>query len=121
MLKFIGLPSPSAFIKKFLLVADKNNYDIQVPKNIKKEYFNLDETFLIFSSSDQIDNVVRKIGRNDSYIYNHETKFIHNNERISKKRQTTAREYIELLDNKDPNKRHMKKLRQCFIYESQYF
>lgn len=52
VLKFIGLPSPSAFIKKFLLSADKSNYDVQVPKNVKKEYFNIEETFLIFSSEE---------------------------------------------------------------------
>ena len=111
MLKFIGLPSPSAFVKKFLLIADKNNYDIQVPPNVKKEYFNLEETFLIFNSEEQIDYVVRKIGKNDSFTYNHEIKYVFNKERISKKRQITAREYIELLENRDPTKRHMKKLR----------
>ena len=66
---------------------------------MKKEYFNIEETFLLFSSEEQIDNVVRKVGRNDSYIYNHETKFHHANERIVKKRQITAREYIEMLEN----------------------
>jgi CYTH domain-containing protein len=71
----------------------------------------------MFTHEDQIDNVVRKIGKNDSYIYSHETKFLYNNERIQKKRQITAREYIELLDQKQPNKKHIKKLRQCFIYE----
>lgn len=44
-----------------------------------------------------------------------------NNERIAKKRQVTAREYIELLDTKDNGKKIIKKLRQCFIYEQQYF
>jgi hypothetical protein len=33
------MPSPSAFIKKFLLIADKKSYDICVPKNVKKEFF----------------------------------------------------------------------------------
>lgn len=68
-----------------------------------------------------IDNVVRKIGKNDSFIYHHETRYLINNERIIKKRQITAREYIELLENKEPNNKHMKKLRQCFTYEQQYF
>ena len=36
---------------------------------------------------------------------------IQNNERIAKKRQTTAREYIELLDQRDKDKRVIKKLR----------
>ena len=48
VLKFIGLPSPSTFIKKFLLISDKQNYDLTVPRNVKKEYFNIEETFLIF-------------------------------------------------------------------------
>ncbi|CDW87597.1 UNKNOWN [Stylonychia lemnae] len=121
VLKFIGLPSPSTFIKKFLLIADKNNYDIQVPRNVKKEYFNIEETFLLYTAEEQIDNVARKIGKNDSFIYYHETKTMQNNERIVRKRQITAREYIELLDQKDNAKKVIKKLRQCFIYESQYF
>jgi hypothetical protein len=39
VLKFIGMPSPSNFIKKFLLIADKKSYDTNLPKNVKKEYF----------------------------------------------------------------------------------
>lgn len=50
VLKFIGLPSPSTFIKKFLLISDKQNYDLTVPRNVKKEYFNIEETFLIFTT-----------------------------------------------------------------------
>jgi len=46
VLNFIGLPSPSAIVKKFLLVTDMNSHDINVPKNIKREFFQLDETFL---------------------------------------------------------------------------
>jgi hypothetical protein len=44
-----------------------------------------------------------------------------NQERIVKKRQITAREFIELLEQKDPGKKVIKKLRQCFIYDQQYF
>ena len=121
VLKFIGLPSPSAFIKKFLLIADKNNYDIVMPSKVKKEYFHIEETFLMFTSDEQIDNVVRKIGKNDSFIYYHETKILQNQERIVRKRQITAREFIELVDQKDAEKKIIKKLRQCFIYDQQYF
>jgi hypothetical protein len=42
--------------------------------------------------------MVRKMGKNDSFIYYHQTKIIQNNERIVRKRQITAREYIELLE-----------------------
>ena len=80
------------------MIADKNNYDIVMPTKVKKEYFNIEETFLTFTADEQIDNVVRKIGKNDSFIYYHETKLMQNQERIVKKRQITAREFIELLD-----------------------
>ncbi len=69
-----------------------------MPTKVKKEYFNIEETFLTFTADEQIDNVVRKIGKNDSFIYYHETKLMQNQERIVKKRQITAREFIELLD-----------------------
>lgn len=43
-------------------------------------------------------------------------------ERVEKKRQISAREYIELQETqKCPQKKNLKKLRQCFIYDSQYF
>jgi hypothetical protein len=44
-----------------------------------------------------------------------------NQEKILKKRQITAREYIELLEMRDTSKRQLRKIRQCFIYMSQYF
>lgn len=49
LLNFIGLPSPSAIVKKFLIVVDKNYHDLKVPKNleIKKEFFHITECFLI--------------------------------------------------------------------------
>ena len=92
-----------------------------MPTKVKKEYFNIEETFLTFTADEQIDNVVRKIGKNDSFIYYHETKLMQNQERIVKKRQITAREYIELLEQRDSTKKVVKKLRQCFIYDQQYF
>jgi hypothetical protein len=43
-------------------------------------------------------------------------------ERIEKRRQISAREYIELIEqSRCPNKKALKKVRQCFIFESQYF
>jgi hypothetical protein len=42
-------------------------------------------------------------------------------EKIQKKRQITAREYIQLLDSRDISKTQVKKIKQCFIFESKYF
>jgi len=74
VLNFIGLPSPSAIVKKYLLIADKYNHDIRVPKQIKKEFFQLDETFLQTDDDDST-NMVRKIGKNDSFIYSNEIRY----------------------------------------------
>lgn len=43
-------------------------------------------------------NLLRKIGKNDAFIYSNETRFVQNGENIQKKKQITGREYIELLD-----------------------
>lgn len=81
----------------------------------------MEETFLI-ATGDQVENFVRKIGKNDSFTYSHEIRFYQNNERIVKKRQISAREYIELFEmQRDPTMKQLKKFRQCFIYEQQYF
>lgn len=120
VLNFIGLPSPSAIVKKFLIIADKNNTDIKVPKQIKKEFFQLDETFL-HTEVPGGSNLIRKIGKNDSFIYSNEVRYTHNGERIQRKKQITAREYIELLETKDTTKKQVRKIRQCFIFERQYF
>ena len=61
--------------------------------------------------------MVRKIGKNDSFIYSVEIKYVQNGERIQRKKQITAREYIELLETKDPSKKQIRKIRQCFIFE----
>lgn len=39
VLKFIGLPTPASFYKKFLLITRPGDYDIQLPKGVKKEFF----------------------------------------------------------------------------------
>lgn len=40
-------------------------------------------------------------------------------ERIEKRRQISAREYIELIEqSRCANKKALKKVRQCFIFES---
>jgi len=111
-------------VKKFLLIVDKNYHDFKVPKQIKKEFFQVDETYLAVQKSELSDdgtNIVRKIGKNDSFIYSHEINFVLNQEKIVRKRQITAREYIELLNSKDPDRKQLRKIRQCFIFERQYF
>jgi len=72
-------------------------YEINLPKGVKKEFFQIEENFLI-ATGDQVENFIRKTGKNDSFNYNHEIRFYKGGERIVKKRQISAREYIELFE-----------------------
>jgi hypothetical protein len=74
VLKFIGLPTPTSFYKKFLLVTRPGEYDINTPNNVKKEVFMVEETFLI-ATGDQVENFIKKVGKNDSFTYSHEIRF----------------------------------------------
>ena len=54
---------------------------------LKKEFFQLDETFLLVGNNEFMDsNIVQKLGKNDSFIYSNEIRFIQNNEHIKKKK-----------------------------------
>ena len=97
MFKYIGLPTPQTFHKKFLLHTQANDFEVITPSTIKKEVFHAEETFLV-STKGKTEALVRKVGKNDSYIYNHEVRLYENNQRILKKRQISAREYIDMLD-----------------------
>lgn len=61
------------------------------------------------------------MGKNDAFTYSHEMRYEISGEKIQKKRQITAREYIELSESTDTTKKRIIKQRQCFIYERQYF
>lgn len=119
VLSLIGMPQPTNLTRKFLLVSNNKNFEIQVPQGIKLEIFSLEETFI---KTVQIEsNQLRKIGKNDSYTYSHEMRYEINGEKILKKRQITAREYIELIEMRDIRCNQVIKLRQCFTFERQYF
>jgi hypothetical protein len=73
-----------------------------MPSEIHREFFQLDETFLQPINKQLVDtNLVRKFGRNDAFVYQNEVRFMNDGERIQKKKQITAREYLESLDQRD--------------------
>jgi len=120
--KMIGLPTSATYHKKFLLVMLPKLYDVMTPKNIKKEVFTVEETYLHKTSEkDQIEDFITKVGKNDSFVYTHEVRLYKNGQRVVKKRQVSAREYIEAMDQKKKNSKDIRKFRQCFIYEQNYF
>lgn len=76
----------------------------------------------MLNNDEEAENFIRKLGKNDSFIYSHEIRSYKNGERIERKRQISAREYIEIVEtNRDMEKKILKKVRQCFMYDNQYF
>jgi hypothetical protein len=63
------------------LVLPQNNFELNTPKDFKKECFSVEETFLM-QTQGQTEALVRKIGKNDSYTYNNEVRIYQNKERI---------------------------------------
>jgi hypothetical protein len=55
------------------LVLPQNNFELNTPKDFKKECFSVEETFLM-QTQGQTEALVRKIGKNDSYTYNNEVR-----------------------------------------------
>jgi CYTH domain-containing protein len=104
-------------------LASKGTVDVVTPKNkdVKMEFFQLEEVFLK-NQDDTAENFIRKLGKNDSFIYSHEMRNYQKGERIEKKRQISAREYIEIFEqSRDTDKKVLKKVRQCFMHDNQYF
>ena len=60
-------------------------FDIDVPSSVKKEVFEIEETFLI-ATKENTEAILRKIGKNDSYMYHHEVRTYIDKQRIMKKR-----------------------------------
>ena len=119
VLSFIGMPFPTSLTRKYLLVSDNANPKFNIPEGIKVECFALEETFIQTSIGQA--NVLRKVGKNDAFTYSQEMRYEIKGEKIQKKRQIGARDYIELSENPDPERVSVSKLRQCFIFERQYF
>lgn len=68
--KYIGLPTPTSFYKKFLLAVD-GNFEVAAPKDVKMEFFQIEEVFL-HTQDGTSENFLRKAGKNDSFTYSHE-------------------------------------------------
>lgn len=83
--KYIGLPTPTSFYKKFLLGVSGGNPEVVAPKDVKMEYFQIEEVFLV-ASGDMVENFLRKAGKNDSFTYSHEIRSYTAGERIEKRR-----------------------------------
>ena len=80
------MPLPTSLTRKYLLVSNNKNFEIQMPPGveIKLEVFVLEETFIKTVVGES--NLLRKVGKNDSFTYSHEVRYDINGEKILKKR-----------------------------------
>jgi hypothetical protein len=63
-----------------LLASDKANPEFDVPTGVKKETFQLEETFMTTQVGQA--NILRKVGKNDAFTYSHEMRYEVNGEKI---------------------------------------
>mmetsp|Transcript_3817 Transcript_3817/g.4240 ORF Transcript_3817/g.4240 Transcript_3817/m.4240 type:complete len:473 (+) Transcript_3817:48-1466(+) len=133
VLNVLGLPKATKFYRKYLLSKEKNDKDglPWIPEKYRAETVTLEDTFL--NSNDlKIERKIRKRGVKDSFIYiysqtvyakpiNQMTDEEFKYDGIQRKRQITAREYMSLFEERDPTRKTLTKIRQCFIYQEQYF
>jgi hypothetical protein len=52
----------------------------------------------LVSSNQKTEAFIRKLGKNSSYVYNHEVRIYEGGDRVQKRRQISGREYIEMMD-----------------------
>lgn len=115
----VGLPQDALEQKKYLIESNENgDFMFDPPPNVKMESFEVEETYLIAQDADTLEHKVRSRGKGDSYTYAHEVLKKIKGEKIKRKRPISAREYIQLLEHTDPDRKSMAKARHCFIYEN---
>jgi len=121
VMKYVGLPALAHVNKKFLLIQDgEGRFIIDEPSDLKRETFEVEEVFLV-CRKEEVENKIRSRGKEDSSTYIHETRSIVKGQEIIKKRQISAREFIQLLEQKDVKMKPIEKIRHCFIYKNQNF
>ena len=120
--KYLGLPEMAHVQRKFLLIHDEDGrFIFDEPNSLKRETFDVEEVYLVKPNKDCLECKVRSRGKEDSFTYIQETRSIIKGEEIIMKRQITAREYIQLLDQKDLSMKQIDKKRHCFIFKNQNF
>ena len=66
--------------------------------------------------------LIIKQGQNDSYSYTLVEKYVNDKQKkVELTRRITARDYMELLEMKDPKRRTLKKIKITFIWKNMYF
>ena len=103
--QIVGLPTAVHFYKKYLLKRGTGpiNRGLALPPHIKHEELNIEETFMK-TKENEIENKLIKRGKHSTYTYTQEIRYLKASQRIEKRRQISAKEYIDLLVHQDPSK-----------------
>jgi len=106
----LGRQTGNSFYKKFLLKKSTptigTRFPIKLRENQHFEESDVIETFINYKGSEGrvIESSIEKKGSNKSYTYTHKITLEKNAQKIQKKRQISAAEYIELETQRIPSK-----------------
>jgi len=106
----LNLPTREKFQKKFLL----KKGSVNLPESLNYEQFDVEETYLISQDSEE---KVRRRGQNGSFSYVHHVRKTVNGQRVEKKTQISARDYMTHLDRADSKRQTLIKKRVSFIWD----
>jgi CYTH domain-containing protein/thymidylate kinase len=111
----VGVPEPIEIERKFLV----KNFDIR-EMSIPYSAAEIEQTYLITPSGEE--TRIRKRGANGSFFYTHTIKKdAGHGKKYETERALSPQEYVNLLSYADPERKTIKKIRYCFLYENQYF
>ena len=148
--KILGMPSSNTHHKKFLIkIANPEDHSsLGFPEGCKIDTFEVIETIIkplvegpfktaietldsqfitqpsaSASTNDQrnVEIYLRKRGKVHAYSYTQEIRYTVNNQRIVKSRIITAREYLELIQQRTPQMNTLQKKRTSFVYQNQAY
>lgn len=115
--KTVGLNQATLILKKYLIeTKDNGDFLFDPPADLQMEKFEVEEIYLYTKDPNTLENKIRSRGRGDSFTYAQAILTNLKGEEIKRKRQITAREYVQLQEQKDPKRKIMLKDRYCFIY-----
>ena len=127
VLNLLGIDNPARFYNRYLLekndLRDKDGLPI-VSEKTAYETFTIEETFLL-KGDDKLKMRVRKRGQKGSYFYQvisimEQPSNKKGDEPIEVKRQISARDYLTLLERKNPLLKPVKKIRQAFVLSGHF-
>lgn len=115
ILRVVGVPVSIEAERKFLVKSFNLNYD-----DLHYDTVEINQAYL--KSDNDVEERIRKRGKDGAFIYTHTTKRrINDIERVETEKIISGREYIELLGRIDTTKNKISKARHCFIWNNQYF